>query len=97
MNRKGISVHAMKAYWELQLQLHSFLTLELSRLGRFRPGEGAAGAHWSGGWLSPKAGLDASEKSALSLTGIELTTTTPSVHPVASSLHPLRYPVFFQL
>jgi hypothetical protein len=45
MNRKGISVHAMKAYWELQLQLHSFLTLELSRLGRFRPGEGAAGAH----------------------------------------------------
>jgi hypothetical protein len=45
-----------------------FLTLALdggkwsaSHPGRFTPGEIAAGSHWIGGWVGPRAGLDAVE------------------------------------
>jgi hypothetical protein len=31
-------------------------------LGRFTPGERAPGTHWIGGWVGPRAGLDAMEK-----------------------------------
>jgi hypothetical protein len=33
-----------------------------SRPGRFTPGERAHGTHWIGGWVGPRAGLDAAEK-----------------------------------
>jgi hypothetical protein len=33
-----------------------------SRLGRFTPGEEAPGTHWIGGWVGPRAGLDALDK-----------------------------------
>jgi hypothetical protein len=31
----------------------------VSRPGRFTPREGAPGTHWIGGWVGPKAGLEA--------------------------------------
>jgi hypothetical protein len=57
--------HAMKAYWGVEVYLHVFLTSvpdggewSASRPGRFTPGEKAAGTHWIGGWVGPRAGLD---------------------------------------
>jgi hypothetical protein len=57
--------HAMKAYWEVEVQLHAFLTSALdgaewsaSRPGRFTLRELGPGTHWIGGWVGPRAGLD---------------------------------------
>jgi hypothetical protein len=37
-----------------------------SRPGRFTPGKRVHGTHWIGGWVSPRAGLDAVEKRKIS-------------------------------
>jgi hypothetical protein len=54
----------MKAYRIVNVQPHVFLTSALvggewsaSRLGRFTPEERAPGTHWTGGLVSPRAGL----------------------------------------
>jgi hypothetical protein len=59
----------MKAYGEVDLYIHIFLTSALvggewsaSSPGRFTPGERAPGAHWIGGFVGPRAGLDDTEK-----------------------------------
>jgi hypothetical protein len=44
----------MKTYWGGDVQLYSFF-----ELGRFTPKERAPGNHWIGGWVSPRAVLDA--------------------------------------
>jgi hypothetical protein len=56
----------MKAYWGVEIYLHTFLTSALdgrewsaSRPGRFNPTERAPVTHWIGGWVGPRAGLDA--------------------------------------
>jgi len=48
--------HALKAYWVVEVQLHTFLTLALDRdewstshPGHFTPRERDPGAHWIGG------------------------------------------------
>jgi hypothetical protein len=60
--------HAMKAYWVLriELQLHAFLTSALyggkwsaAGPGCSTPKERTPSSHWIGGWVGPKAGLDA--------------------------------------
>jgi hypothetical protein len=49
--------------------------------GRFTPWARARGAHWIGGWMDPRAGLDMKQrKFLLSRAGC------------SKSLHPLRYP-----
>jgi hypothetical protein len=60
----------MKAYWGEEVQFHAFLTTaavggewSASRLGRFTPGERTLGTHRIGGWVGPRAGLDAVTKS----------------------------------
>jgi hypothetical protein len=70
----------MKTYEGVDIQIQTFLTSALagsewsaSRPGRFTPGEKAAGTHWIGGWVDPRAGLDDVEK-ILDLTG----TRTPT-------------------
>jgi hypothetical protein len=51
----------MKTYWEMEVYFRTFLTSALdggertdSRPGRFTPGEGTPGTHWTGGWVSPR-------------------------------------------
>jgi hypothetical protein len=58
--------HVMKAYWGVEVYLYSFLTSALdggkwsaSRPGRFTAREKASGTHRIGGWVGPRAGLDA--------------------------------------
>jgi hypothetical protein len=52
---------------------------------RFTPGERAPGTHWLGGWVNPRAGLDAMEKKKhLALSEIE-------PEPCSSSLYRLSY------
>jgi hypothetical protein len=50
-----------------------------SRPGRFTPGERAPNIHVIGGWVDPRAGLDAMEKRNLAPAGIP----TPAVQPLA--------------
>jgi hypothetical protein len=56
----------MKAYWGLEVQIHTFFDLAVyggewsgSRPGHFIPTEKAPGTHWIGGWLGPRPVLDA--------------------------------------
>jgi hypothetical protein len=58
--------HAMKAYWGMEVQLQAFLTSALnggehsaSRCGRFTPQGKSPGTNWTGGGVSPRAGLEA--------------------------------------
>jgi len=51
--------------WEVEVELHAFLTLVLdggkwsaSCPGHFTPEERAPGTHWIGGWVGPTANLD---------------------------------------
>jgi hypothetical protein len=59
----------MKVYGGMDVQIHIFFTLvaaggewSASRPCRFTPGERAPDAHWIGGWVAPRAGLDDVEK-----------------------------------
>jgi hypothetical protein len=59
----------MKAYGEVDMLIHIFLTSALalgewlaSRLCRFTPGERSLRTHCIGGWVDAKAGLDDVEK-----------------------------------
>jgi hypothetical protein len=53
----------MKTYGEMKVQFHALTSAldggewSVSRLGRFTPG-----THWIGGWVGPRAGLDAVAK-----------------------------------
>jgi hypothetical protein len=79
----------MKAYGGVDVYFHVFLTSTLvggewsvPRPCRFTPGERALGTHWTGGWVEPRAGLDATEKRKfLTLLGLELRPLV--VQPVA--------------
>jgi hypothetical protein len=58
--------HALKTYAGVGIQLDASLTLEsdesewsASRLGRFTPRWRAPVTHWIGGWVDPRAGLEA--------------------------------------
>jgi hypothetical protein len=59
----------MKAYGEVDVQIHIFLISALaggewsaSRPGRITPGERDLCTHWIGGWVDPRSGLDDVEK-----------------------------------
>jgi hypothetical protein len=50
----------------MEVWIQAFLTSALdvgewsaSRPGRFTPRERASGTHWTGGWVDPRAGLEA--------------------------------------
>jgi hypothetical protein len=72
----------MKTYGAVDVYIHIFLISALaggewlaSRPGRFTPGERAAGNHWIGGKVDPRAGLDDVERRKfLTLPGLELRT-----------------------
>jgi hypothetical protein len=77
--------HAMKAYLGVEVYLHAFLISALdgnnrsaSRTGRFIPRERAPVTHWIGGWVGPRAGLDAVVKRKITSLFRELTPQSSS-------------------
>jgi hypothetical protein len=56
--------------------------LSASRPGRFTPNERAPGTHLIGGWVSPRAVLDAVVKRKIPSPRRESNPRTPIVHPV---------------
>jgi hypothetical protein len=74
----------------VEVQLHSFLTSALhggewlvSRSGRFTLRERAPGTHWIGGWVGPRAVLDAVVKGKIPSPSRESNPKTPIVQSVA--------------
>jgi hypothetical protein len=69
---------------------YSFLTSALdggewsaSRPGRaFTPGERTPGAHWTGGWVDPRAGLDIEARGKILCPRLESNPDRPVVQPV---------------
>jgi hypothetical protein len=55
-----------------------------SRPGHFTPRERAPGTRWIGGWVGPRAGLDAVSKRKIPSSGRESNPDHPIVQPVAS-------------
>jgi hypothetical protein len=87
----------VKTYGVVGVQTRVFFTSVLdvgewaaSRPGRITPGKRAPGAHWSEGWVGPRAGLaDMEKRKFLTLTGLEL---RPLGRPAYSqSLYRLSY------
>jgi hypothetical protein len=85
-----IKRHAMKTYGEWRYSSTHFLTSALdggewsaSRPGRFTPKEKAAGTHRIGGWVGPRAVLDAMVKRKIPSPRRESNPRTPIVQPVA--------------
>jgi hypothetical protein len=82
--------HAMKAYWEVEVYLHSFFELgtRWRWVVNFTPrllyprGRGP-GTHWIGGWVGPRAVLDAVVKRKIPSPRRESNPRTPIVQPVA--------------
>jgi hypothetical protein len=79
----------MKAYWWVEAYLHSYLTSALdggewwaSRPGRFSPRERAPGTYWIGGWVGPRAVLDAVVKRKIPSPHRESNPRIPIVQPV---------------
>jgi hypothetical protein len=82
--------HAMKAYWGVEVQLHAFLTSAVdggewsaSRSGHFTPKERGRGTHSIGGWVGPRAVLDAMVKRKIPRLRRKSNSRTPIVHPAA--------------
>jgi hypothetical protein len=83
----------MKTYGGVDVYIHVFLTSTIvegewsaSHTSRFNPGERTPGAHFIGGWVGPRTGLDDVERrKILSLPGLELRARS-------QSLDRLRYP-----
>jgi hypothetical protein len=55
----------------------------ISRPGRFTPRERAPGTHWIGGWVGPRAVLEAVVKRKIPISRWESNPRTPIVQPVA--------------
>jgi hypothetical protein len=80
----------MKAYGELRYSSTHSLTSALdgdewsaSRPGCFTPRERAPGTHWIGGWVDPRAFLNAVVKRKIPSPRREANPRTPIVQPVA--------------
>jgi hypothetical protein len=80
----------MKAYWGWRYSsIHSLTSgrdggeWSASRSGRFTPTERAPGTHWIGGWMGPRAVLDAVVKRKIPSPRLESNLRTPTAQPVA--------------
>jgi hypothetical protein len=83
----------MKAYGGVDAYIHIFLTSALveGEWSASRPDSFTPGAHWLGGWVGPRAGLDdVKRRKFLTLPELE---QRPFGHPAGSqSLYRLSYP-----
>jgi hypothetical protein len=83
----------MKAYGEMDVSIHVFLTSALvgDKWSASRPGLFTSGTNWIGGWVNPRAGLDDVEKRKfLPLPGLAL---RPLGRPARSQLvYRMSYP-----
>jgi hypothetical protein len=75
----------MKMYWGVEVHFHAFLTSALDggewsalHSDRFTPGERPLSTHWTGGCLTPRAGLDA-------VTRRKISRHLPGIRPLSSS------------
>jgi hypothetical protein len=83
--------HAMKACWGgwMYSSTHSLASAldggewSFSRHGRFTPRERDPGTHWIGGWVGPRAVLDAVVKRKILNSRRESNSRTPIMQPVA--------------
>jgi hypothetical protein len=82
--------HVIKAYWEWRYSSTHSLTSALdgaewsaSRPGRFTPRKRVPGIHWIGGWVGPRAVLDAVVKRKIPSPRLESNPRTPIVQLVA--------------
>jgi hypothetical protein len=81
----------MKTYWGsggIIPRIFDLSTLDggewsASRPGRFNPRERARGTHWIGGWVGPRAVLDAVVKRKITSPRRESNPRTPIVQPIA--------------
>jgi hypothetical protein len=75
-----LNYYAMKAYGEVTVQIHVFLTSTQvgsvwsdSRLGHFTPGERAPDTHGTGSWAGPRISMgNVGKKKFLPLPGFKL-------------------------
>jgi hypothetical protein len=90
--------HAVKTYVGMEVWLHPFLTSALdgdewsaSRPRHFTCGERAPGAYRIGGWVGPRASLDAEakRKKSVPLPGIEPSRPTRSLVTIPTELSQL--------
>jgi hypothetical protein len=90
--------HAMKAYWGMEVQRHSFFDLGTrwrwvvsftTRSFYLRERPPPPNTHWIGGWVGPRAGLDAMVKSKIPSPCRD---STPPLSIPQSSAIPLSYP-----
>jgi hypothetical protein len=72
----------MKAYWSLASALDGG-EWSASRPGRFTPRERDAGTPWTGGWVGPRAALDAVVKRKITSPRRQSNPRIPIVQPVA--------------
>jgi hypothetical protein len=82
--------HATKVYWGRWGAIHTFLISALagdewsaSRPGPFTPRQRALGTRWIGGWMGPRAVLDAVVKRKIPSSCRESNSRTPIIQPVA--------------
>ena len=61
-----IKHHAMNAYRDKKVWIHTFRTRWMSVVSHFTPGEEACGAQLTEGWVDPRAGQDTLEKREVS-------------------------------
>jgi hypothetical protein len=85
----------MKAYGEVDVEIHIFFILALAGGERsasgFTTGERDTATHWIRDWVDPRAGLDDVEKRKfLALPGLELRPLDRRAR--SPSLYRLRYP-----
>jgi hypothetical protein len=78
----------MKTYGGVEVELHPFLTLALdggawsaSGPGYFTPTERVSDTHWIGGWVYPRASLDAVEKRKISYPAMNQRLISPLSSP----------------
>jgi hypothetical protein len=77
-------------YWSFSPSIHPSV-LPSSRLT-----SAPVSALWIGGWVNPRAEMDAVERGVTPISPMRRTPVSPVIKTVAESLYSLKYPIPFQ-